>query len=124
MKCGLVNELMMTGWLPEVGSVRAYRKAYRSCVRSEFDSRDLGGCEGLFRENTILTIFMSVVWNSWKLPILIKFHQKFQTSEDLTRTSVESPGPEVQTRTSAPDLGDLGHVEAGSRLDLDLPNRS
>ena len=47
VKCGLVNELMMTGWLPEVGSVRAYRKAYRSCVRSEFDSHDLGGCEGL-----------------------------------------------------------------------------
>ena len=29
--------------------------------------------------------FMSVVWTSWKLPIFIKFHQKFHTPEDLTR---------------------------------------
>ena len=32
MKCGLVNELMMTGWLPEVGEMRGC-----SATRSRFD---------------------------------------------------------------------------------------
>ena len=41
------GELMMTGWLPEVGYVRACWQACRSCVRSEFGRRDLGGREGL-----------------------------------------------------------------------------
>ena len=38
---------MMTGWLPEVGGMRAYRQAYRSCIRSEFGRRDLGWRESL-----------------------------------------------------------------------------
>ena len=42
-----MNELMMTGWLPEVGRMRGCRQAYRSCVRSEIGRRDLGGREGL-----------------------------------------------------------------------------
>ena len=40
-----VNELMMTGWLPEVGDGRACRQAYRSYVRSEIGRRELGGRE-------------------------------------------------------------------------------
>ena len=40
-----MNELMMTGWLPEVGWMRGCRQAYRSRVRSEIGRRDLGGRE-------------------------------------------------------------------------------
>ena len=47
MKYGLVNELMMTGWLYEVGEMLGCRQAYRSRVRSEIGRRDLGGREGL-----------------------------------------------------------------------------
>ena len=42
-----MNELMMTGWLYEVGEMRECRQAYRSCVRSEIRRRDLGGREGV-----------------------------------------------------------------------------
>ena len=64
-------------------------------------------------ENTILTIFMSVVWTSWKLPIFIKFHQKFHTPEVLIRgprsnldlpTASEAFAPsEVATTDLAPN---------------------
>ena len=47
VKSDSVNELMMTGWLPEVGGMRGCRQAYRSCVRSLIGRRDLGGREGL-----------------------------------------------------------------------------
>ena len=36
-----MNELMMTGWLPEVGWMRGCRQACRSRVRSEIGRRDL-----------------------------------------------------------------------------------
>ena len=42
-----MNELMMTGWLPEVGWMRACRQAYRSRVRSEIGRRDLGWRKGV-----------------------------------------------------------------------------
>ena len=42
-----MNELMMTGWLPEVGGMRGCRQAFRSRVRSEIGRPDLGGREGL-----------------------------------------------------------------------------
>ena len=44
-----MNELMITGWLPEVGEMGMplAGKRYRSCVRSEIGRRDLGGRDGL-----------------------------------------------------------------------------
>ena len=44
----IVNELMMTGWLPEVGGGWGCRQAFRSrvTVRSEIGRPDLGGREG------------------------------------------------------------------------------
>ena len=47
MKYDSVNELMKTGWLPEVGEMRGCRQAYRSRVRSEFGISDLGGRGGV-----------------------------------------------------------------------------
>ena len=59
------------------------------------------------RENTILTIFMSVVWTSWKLPIFIKFHQKFHTPEDLIR------GPRSNLDPTS-DLDPTSHLDPTS----------
>ena len=42
-----MNELMMTGWLLEVGEMRGCRQAFRSRVGSEIGRPDLGGREGV-----------------------------------------------------------------------------
>ena len=63
------------------------------------------------RENTILTIFMSVVF--------INFHQKFHTPEDLIRTSPKSR-PDLGAR---PDLDShLDPISARSRPPAPPPN--
>ena len=73
-------------------------------------------------KNTVLTIFMSVVWTSWKLPISIKFNQKFHTPEDLIR------GPRSNLDPTS-DLDPTSHLDptstptsTPSRLDLGLPH--